>query len=76
VEEIFAQGHTFAAWKIKKTLANIKRMEERVDLSLEDRPGGLAARPEGRIERGEGVNYLPAEMLGNTLGSHDQRQGK
>jgi len=32
VEEIFAQGHTFAAWKIKKdvgkkTLADVKRIE-------------------------------------------------
>jgi hypothetical protein len=45
VEEIFAQGHTFSAWKIKKdvgkkTLADIKGMEEkRVDLGLEDKPG-------------------------------------
>jgi len=45
VEEIFAQGHTFAAWKIKKdvgkkTLADVKRMEEKVDIGLEYRPRG------------------------------------
>jgi len=37
VEEIFAQGHTFATWKIKKdvgkkTLADVKRIEVGVDV--------------------------------------------